>query len=147
MKNESKKNIIKLAVTVILIAAAIIYLESTKVKVDNSPVQAVEQKEGKYPLAPELQGISGYINTDNNISISQFKGKKVVLADFWTYSCVNCIRTLPYLVSWDKKYRDDGLVIIGVHSPEFEFEKDYNNVLAAVRKYGIEYPVVQDKGI
>ena len=67
-----------------------------------------------------------------------------MLLDFWTYSCVNCIRTLPYLEAWDQKYRSMGLVIIGVQSPEFEFEKDYSNVLMAVQKYGIMYPVVLD---
>jgi thiol-disulfide isomerase/thioredoxin len=68
----------------------------------------------------------------------------VILIDFWTYSCINCIRTLPYLTAWDEKYRDEGLVIVGVHSPEFDFEKEYDNVKAAVEKYGIKYPVVLD---
>jgi len=95
-----------------------------------------------FPKAPELTGISGYINTES-IKLEDLKGK-VVLVDFWTYTCINCIRTLPYLNSWYEKYSDDGLVIIGVHTPEFEFEKNYENVLAAVKKYGIKYPVVQD---
>ncbi|MEJ2664548.1 MAG: cytochrome c biogenesis protein DipZ [Spirochaetia bacterium] len=69
---------------------------------------------------------------------------KVVLIDFWTYSCINCIRTLPYLTAWDKKYRDQGLVIIGVHSPEFAFERETANVKQAVEQFGIHYPVVQD---
>lgn len=67
-----------------------------------------------------------------------------MLVDFWTYTCINCIRTLPYLKEWDDKYRDDGLVIIGVHSPEFDFEKKYENVLDAVNKYNIKYAVAQD---
>ena len=67
-----------------------------------------------------------------------------MLVDFWTYSCVNCIRTLPYLKEWHAKYADRGLVIIGVHTPEFAFERDRDNVLAAVAEYGIEYPVAQD---
>lgn len=92
--------------------------------------------------APELQGIAGYINTDP-IKLEDFKGK-VILVDFWTYTCINCIRTLPYLNSWYEKYSDDGLVIIGVHTPEFEFEKSYENVLSAVKKYNVKYPVVQD---
>jgi hypothetical protein len=66
------------------------------------------------------------------------------LVDFWTYSCINCIRTLPYLVDWNAKYSDKGLVIVGVHTPEFEFEKNTENVKAAVEKFGIEYPVFQD---
>ncbi|MBI4439275.1 redoxin family protein [Candidatus Woesearchaeota archaeon] len=93
--------------------------------------------------APELRGISGFIN--GNVSVGGSRGK-VVLVDFWTYSCVNCIRTLPYLNEWDRKYRDSGLVIIGVHTPEFEFEKDIRNVQSAVDKYGIRYPVALDNG-
>ncbi|MDE1812973.1 MAG: redoxin domain-containing protein, partial [Thaumarchaeota archaeon] len=64
--------------------------------------------------------------------------------DFWTYSCINCIRTFPYLKAWNEKYADKGLLIIGVHSPEFEFEKDINNVKMAVTKYGLTYPTVLD---
>jgi thiol-disulfide isomerase/thioredoxin len=95
-----------------------------------------------FKLAPELTGISGYINTDP-ITLADLRGK-VVLVDFWTYSCINCIRTIPYLNAWHEKYADDGLVIVGVHTPEFEFEKDPNNVKAAVEKFEIKYPVVQD---
>lgn len=96
-----------------------------------------------FKKAPELVGIKGYINGDPGLGISSLKGK-VVLVDFWTYTCINCIRTLPYLKSWHEKYADDGLVIIGVHTPEFEFEKEYVNVKNAVEKYGLKYPVVQD---
>jgi len=92
---------------------------------------------------PKLQGISGYINTSAEKIEQQLEGK-VVLYDFWTYSCINCIRTLPYLTAWDEKYSDEGLVIIGIHTPEFEFEKDYDNVVYATNKFGIKYPVVQD---
>jgi cytochrome c biogenesis protein CcdA/thiol-disulfide isomerase/thioredoxin len=69
---------------------------------------------------------------------------KVVLVDFWTYSCVNCVRTIPYLRAWDKAYRDTGLVIVGVHTPEFEFEKKTANVERAIRELGVTWPVVQD---
>lgn len=101
--------------------------------------------------APELTGISGYINTadDNNnnnnkpITLSDYKGK-VVLVDFWTYTCINCIRTIPHLNSWYDRYSDKGFTIIGVHSPEFEFEKNQDNVKNAVSKFGIKYPVVLD---
>ena len=68
----------------------------------------------------------------------------MVLIDFWTYSCINCIRTLPYLVDWNQKYSDKGLVIIGIHSPEFEFEKGLDNVKQAVTRFGIKYPVLLD---
>ena len=87
-------------------------------------------------MAPALKGISGYINTDSE----EFQGlikDKVVLYDIWTYSCINCQRTLPYLTAWDEKYSEEGLLIIGIHSPEFEFEKDIRNVELAVKKFGI----------
>ena len=92
---------------------------------------------------PKLEGISGYINTSSE-NISQDIEGKVVLYDFWTYSCINCIRTLPYLTAWDEKYSDEGLVIVGIHTPEFEFEKEYDNVVFATKKFGIKYPVIQD---
>jgi len=96
----------------------------------------------QFKKAPEFTGITSYINT-NATELSDLKGK-VVLVDFWTYSCINCIRTLPYLVDWNQKYSDKGLVIVGVHSPEFEFEKNIDNVKQAVTRFGIEYPVLLD---
>lgn len=111
---------------------------------NNTNVQRLEIDKSQFRQAPELTEISGYINTgDREIKIADYRGK-IVLVDFWTYSCINCIRTIPYLNDWQEKYADKGLVIIGVHSPEFEFEKDPENVMAAVEKFGIEYPVVQD---
>lgn len=99
----------------------------------------------QFKKAPDFAKITGYINTEEGrpINLKDLKGK-VVLVDFWTYSCINCIRTLPYLVDWNEKYADKGLIIVGVHSPEFEFEKNIDNVKAAVQKYGIKYPVIQD---
>lgn len=99
-------------------------------------------EEGDYRSAPELKGIEVWINSEP-LTIESLKGK-VVLIDFWTYSCINCIRTLPYLADWHEKYKDDGLVIIGVHSPEFPFEKKYENVVKAAREYGLEYPIALD---
>ena len=110
--------------------------------VNNNNVTKVHIDKSQFKLAPDLSKISGYINT-NPIKISDLKGK-VVLIDFWTYSCINCIRTIPYLNAWYEKYADKGLVIVGIHTPEFEFEKNYDNVKAAVEKFGIKYPVVQD---
>lgn len=98
----------------------------------------------RYPKAPEITDPSGYINTDTPINIEQFKGKKVVLIDFWTYSCINCQRTLPYLKDWYDKYSDKGLEIIGIHTPEFSFEKVPANVKKAVDGFGIKYPIVLD---
>ncbi|MBI2550336.1 thioredoxin family protein [Candidatus Woesearchaeota archaeon] len=96
----------------------------------------------KFPEAPELVGISDWINS-GPLTIAELRGK-VVLVDFWTYTCINCIRTLPYLSMWNDKYSDKGLTIIGVHSPEFDFEKDLDNVKKAVTKYGIKYAVALD---
>ena len=106
-------------------------------------------KEMRYERAKELTTPDGFINTSTGsvqapITIGQFIGKKVVLLDIWTYSCINCQRTLPYLKAWWEKYKDKGLMIIGLHTPEFEFEKKYENVLAAVEKFGITYPVALD---
>jgi thiol-disulfide isomerase/thioredoxin len=92
--------------------------------------------------APDFRGITGWINSPP-LNISEFKGK-VVLVDFWTYSCINCVRTIPYLNAWYSKYANEGLVLVGVHTPEFEFEKNYTNVLAAVKSFGIKYAVALD---
>ncbi len=92
--------------------------------------------------APDFQGIKVWINSDP-IHIENLKGK-TVLIDFWDYSCINCIRTLPHLIAWDKAYKDKGLVIVGVHTPEFTFEQDPDNVRAAVKRFGIAYSVALD---
>ena len=96
---------------------------------------------GQIP-APAPLGLDGWINTAP-LDVEDFRGK-IVLLDFWTYTCVNCIRTLLYLKDWHDKYADEGLLIIGVHTPEFEFEKLHENVKMAVNDLGIEYPVAQD---
>lgn len=92
--------------------------------------------------APELTGITHWINSDP-LTLASLKGK-VVLIDFWAYSCVNCVRTLPFLTSWYSKYHDQGFVIIGVHTPEFAFERETSNVEQAVKRFNIDYPVAQD---
>jgi len=95
--------------------------------------------------APEFVGIEQWFNTpgDKPLSLPSLRGR-VVLVDFWTYSCINCIRTLPYLTAWDKRYRRDGLTIVGVHTPEFPFEREAGNVETAIHENGIRYPVAQD---
>src|SRR3954470_8875588 len=95
--------------------------------------------------APDFTGNQRWFNTpgERPLSIANLRGK-VVLVDFWTYTCINCLRTLPYLKALDARYRKDGLVIVGVHTPEFPFERDANNVAAAVEQNGIKYPVAQD---
>ncbi len=92
--------------------------------------------------APELVGLTHWLNS-SPVTMAELRGK-VVLIDFWTYSCINCIRTLPELRDWYQKYHDKGLEIIGVHAPEFEFEKNPANVAAAVKKYAIHYAVALD---
>jgi thiol-disulfide isomerase/thioredoxin len=97
--------------------------------------------------APDFTDTQQWFNTPGGEarSIKELTDQgHVVLIDFWTYTCINCIRTLPYVTSWDRAYRDDGLTIVGVHSPEFPFEKDAGNVESAIADNGIEYPVVQD---
>jgi thiol-disulfide isomerase/thioredoxin len=147
---ENMQKTFLLVVALALIVGSIFYLESLKPKlapVAGNELPSEQQKEDGafsiYPKAPELAGITGYINAPSNLTIASLRGK-VVLVDFWTYTCINCIRTLPYINSWQEKYANDGLVIIGVHTPEFDFEKDYPNVLAAVKNYGIAHPVVLD---
>src|ERR687891_2776238 len=95
--------------------------------------------------APEFRGIERWLNTPGGrpISIAGLRGN-VVIVDFWTYSCINCLRTLPHVKAWDRAYRDDGLVIVGVHTPEFAFERDADNVRRAVRDLGVSYPVALD---
>ncbi len=92
--------------------------------------------------APELVGIVNWINSPP-LSLAALRGK-VVLIDFWTYTCINCLRTLPYVEKWYADYEDKGLIVIGLHTPEFAFEKSPKNVAAAVMRLGIHYPVAQD---
>src|SRR4051794_41025365 len=95
-----------------------------------------------YGPAPDFTGNDRWFNS-KPLTLAQLKGR-VVLVDFWTYTCINCIRTLPYLVAWDKAYRDKGLTIVGVHTPEFTFERKASNVERALKRNGITYPVAQD---
>jgi cytochrome c biogenesis protein CcdA/thiol-disulfide isomerase/thioredoxin len=99
----------------------------------------------RYFLAPDFTGTQRWFNTPGGrpLSLHELRGR-VVLVDFWTYTCINCLRTLPYLTAWDRRYRAAGLTIVGVHSPEFSFEKDAGNVEDAIERAGIRYPVAQD---
>ncbi len=98
--------------------------------------------DAKGVIAPEIIPGGVWLNSEP-LTLAQLRGK-VVIIDFWTYSCINCQRTFPYLKNWYSKYKDKGLVIIGVHSPEFEFEKDEKNLTKAVSDFGLTYPIVQD---
>ncbi len=97
---------------------------------------------GDYGAAPDFPAGATWFNT-SPLDLASLRGK-VVIVDFWTYSCVNCVRSIPYLQSWYKAYRDKGLVIVGVHSPEFAFEKVGSNVVRAMRDLGVTWPVVLD---
>ena len=95
--------------------------------------------------APEIRGIEEWLNTPDagGLGLEDLRGK-VVLVDFWAYSCINCQRSIPHVTAWDDTYRDSGLQVIGIHSPEYAFEKDAANVAAGARDFGIEYPVALD---
>ena len=92
--------------------------------------------------APDFTGINTWFNS-KPLSIADLRGK-VVLVDFWTYGCVNCVNTLPHVTDLYAKYKDKGLVVVGVHTPEFPFERSASNVQAALKRHGITYPVAQD---
>ncbi len=144
-----KKVLPYILIVVAFLIAGGIYLESTKK--ESSPElpnpftkKETEQKSEQKDVtpAPEFVGITNWLNSEP-LTMAGLRGK-VVLIDFWTYSCINCIRTLPYVTGWYEKYKDQGLVIIGVHAPEFAFEKETANVAAALKRYNITYPVAQD---
>ena len=92
--------------------------------------------------AADFTGIDKWLNSDP-LTMRQLRGK-VVLVDFWTYTCINCIRTLPHVTSWHDKYKGQGLVVVGVHTPEYPHERSTDNVRQAIKRFGITYPVAQD---
>jgi thiol-disulfide isomerase/thioredoxin len=124
---------------------AVTSVQSTGVPLASNAERQTEiaAKSKQYQRAKELASPTGFVNADP-FTLASLVGKKVILLDFWTYSCINCQRTLPYLTAWYDKYHDQGLEIIGVHTPEFDFEKNIDNVRQAVQKFGIKYPVVLD---
>jgi len=150
------RNLIVLMLVMVVILGSIFYLESKKPKrvtnIEGGVVAVLNEqqtndqtKADKYELAREIVSPAGFLNTDGKeITIQELIGKKVILIDFWTYSCINCQRTLPYLTSWYEKYKDQGLEMIGIHTPEFEFEKEIDNVQKAIDRWGVNYPVVLD---
>lgn len=143
------KRIIFSVMLIIGIIAAIWLLEQGKVGpsgvVEEISISNMSQEEKaqQFDSAKEITSPDGFVNTER-ITIGEHVGDKVVLIDFWTYSCINCQRTFPYLNDWYDKYADQGLEIIGIHTPEFDFEKKLENVKQAVEKYNITFPVVLD---
>ena len=107
-----------------------------------TPGLAEEERLGHFGPAPEFDRIDLWLNSEP-LTMQALRGK-VVLIDFWTYSCINCLRTLPHVRAWDEAYREEGLVVVGVHTPEFAFERDADNVRRAVQDLGVDYPVALD---
>jgi cytochrome c biogenesis protein CcdA/thiol-disulfide isomerase/thioredoxin len=120
-------------------------IDSIQPKVAGPDIPVAGKTSGELPIEGELPSLSGATAWFNSPALtSESLRGKVVLVDFWTYSCINCLRALPYVKTWYQKYKDHGLVVIGVHAPEFAFEKDPVNVRRAVRDLGITYPVALD---
>jgi len=137
-----------LIVVLIAIIGAIYWLEAKKeprVAATEIPVPKIAspQVPSGYPRAKEFVSPSGFVNAVP-FTLAQYVGKKVILVDFMTYSCINCQRTYPYLNAWWEKYKDHGLLIVGLHTPEFDFEKKIENVRSAAAKYGLKFPLVLD---
>jgi thiol-disulfide isomerase/thioredoxin len=138
--NNTYTPLVLIVVTLTLVAGpTITYLISPYV------AQAAQFKMDKsqFKRAPEFTGTTGYINTPSPVKLADLKGK-IVLVHFWTYTCSNCIHTIPYLNNWYQKYSNKGLVIVGVQTPEFDFEKNIGNVKKAVQDFKIKYPVILD---
>jgi thiol-disulfide isomerase/thioredoxin len=148
MIDPTMRRRIALGVVVLLIMGAIIVIEAPwkeKSSVDAAP-QDIPEWAKEFPGAPNFKSATGWINgtQDRPVELVALRGK-VVLVDFWTYSCINCIRTFPYLRAWDDHYGGEGgLQIVGVHSPEFRFERDKDNVRDATQKYGLDWPTALD---
>ncbi|MFQ5496997.1 MAG: redoxin family protein [Nitrosopumilus sp.] len=148
MKSEIKTAVVLVAVIIAGIGITSFSLSTLDENIETSNM-SVESKsfskidKSSFKKAPDLVGIAYYLNTTPEELEKEMKDK-VVLYDIWTYSCINCIRTLPHIIAWNEKYSDQGLLVIGIHSPEFEFEKNPDNVKMAIDKHGINYPVVLD---
>lgn len=135
----------------VLIALGVGYVLLQPSTNDTAPAAVVETSADStasepaqtYPQYTDITNSSGFVNTDG-ITLEELVGEKVILVDFMTYSCINCIRTFPYLVAWYDAYKDQGLEIVGIHTPEFAFERDRDNVIEAMAKHGITFPIVLD---
>jgi len=108
-----------------------------------SQIEDIGNQHVRRPALPLMYAADRYLNVTPEYLEDSLKGK-VVLLDIWDYTCINCIQTLPYIKAWNERYKEKGLVIIGIHSPEFDFEKDPKNLDSAVKQFGIDYPVIAD---
>lgn len=120
--------------------AACLFAASCSPSVQADPVSPTASSPA--PVATEFRGIDHWLNGPPQ-TLAALRGK-VVLVEFWTYSCINCVRVMPHIKDWHAKYRGQGLVVVGVHTPEYGYEKKLSNLQAAVKRFGITYPVAQD---
>lgn len=136
-----QKEIILGLIILLLVGGGFVFLSSSP-----APLKMSKNSNGeKGEPYKEIVNPSGFVNTDNMpVKIADYIGKKVVLLDVMTYSCINCQRTFPYVTAWHEKYKDEGLIVIGIHTPEFAFEKNKKNVEKAMEEFGIKFPVVLD---
>ncbi len=134
-----------LGIVIALLGLGIFFWNKQTQDLSTNLVETMKEKATETPVRRyiEIQNPSGFVNTQG-ITLGENVGKKVILVDILTYSCINCVRTFPYLNAWYDKYKDDGLEIIGIHTPEFAFEKKKENVEEAMQKFGIKFPIVLD---
>lgn len=111
---------------------------------NSATLQNEKEKETLFPRPPEIIDPTAFINADDTLKMENLIGEKVILVKFWTFGCVNCQHTLPYVNEWYEKYKDDGLEIVSFHTPEFAYEHNLANVKNAAQKWGIQYPVILD---
>jgi thiol-disulfide isomerase/thioredoxin len=135
---ELAMTIRSLAASASLIALCLIGAAAPGLGAEAAPVQMAAAQGS----APDFAGLGNWFNSAP-LSIADLRGK-VVLVNFWTYGCVNCVNTLPHVTELYARYKDRGFVVIGIHTPEFPFEKSAGNVQAALKRHGITYPVAQD---
>lgn len=132
MFNKISPEILIIGILLLAVGVGIFFLPAprTEVAARTTPYQ-------------EIVNPSGFVNTEQ-ITLGELIGKKVILVDFMTYSCINCQRTFPYLNAWYEAYKDEGLEIVGIHTPEFAFERDRDNVIEAAAEFGLQFPIVLD---
>lgn len=133
-----RRSIMSIPVIALALIASTLPGRSDDAASATTPIQMAETKSA----APEFTGLSNWQNS-GPLTIAGLRGK-VVMVNFWTYGCVNCVNTLPHVTKLYSKYKDKGFVIVGVHTPEFPFERSTSNVQAALKRHGITYPVAQD---